>query len=200
MAMGDSVGDSAGGSAMDDILGGPDDILRGVEGDTKLTPEAIFVDEYVRSGNAFLACNKAGLSDPRYPMEVVARRTLDRPEIKAAIGVARELKRKGQLGGTMPGLYSREMLLEELQRTHEQALADRQYGSAIGAVKTQAQILGYMEQTVNVMHRVSPREMSLEDLRRLVAERAPVIEGEFRVSEDGEVTEGDGRLRLGIGR
>ena len=44
------------------------------------------------------------------------------------------------------------------------------------AVKTQAQLLGFMEQTVNINHRVAVREMSLEDLRRLVSERGAVMD------------------------
>jgi hypothetical protein len=55
-------------------------------------------------------------------------------------------------------------------------LADKQYASAITAVKTQAQLLGFMEQTVNINHRVAVREMSLEDLRRLVSERGAVMD------------------------
>jgi hypothetical protein len=150
-----------------DILGS--DVLMGVEGDTRMTPEAIFVEEYVRSGNAFMACNKSGLVDPRYPMEVMARRTLERPEIQAAIALTKELK--GRRSGDLPGMFSREMLLDELQRVHEKALEDKQYASAITAVKTQAQMLGFMEQTLNINHRVSVKELSLEDLRRMVAER-----------------------------
>jgi hypothetical protein len=149
-----------------DILG--NEALLGIEGDTRLTPEAIFVEEYVRSGNAFMACNKSGLVDPRYPMEVMARRTLERPEIQAAISLTKKL---GVRRGDVPGMFSREMLLDELQRVHEGALADKQYASAITAVKTQAQMLGFMEQTVNVNHHVSVRELSLDDLRRLVSER-----------------------------
>ena len=158
------------------VLG--EEALFGVEGDTRLTPEAIFVEEYVRSGNAYMACNKSGMVDPRYPMEVVARRTLERPEIQAAIRVTKELKARGERVSLrdIPGMYSREMLLDELQRTHEQALADKQYASAITAVKTQAQLLGFMEQTVNINHRVAVREMSLEDLRRLVSERGAVMD------------------------
>jgi len=158
------------------ILGA--DELLGVEGDTRLTPEAIFVEEYVRSGNAYMACNKSGLVDPQYPMEVVARRMLERPEIQAAIRVTRELKALGERVSLrdIPGMYSREMLLDELQRTHERALEDKQYASAITAVKTQAQLLGFMEQTLNINHHVAVRELSLEDLRRMVSERGNVVD------------------------
>ena len=153
-----------------DVLGGDLAIQYGSEGDTKMTPEAIFVDEYLRSGNAFMACNKSGLIDPRYPMEVVARRTLERPEIKAAIELGKRMQattgRKDP-----PGLYSREMLLEELQRIHENALQDKSYASSINAVKAQAQMLGFLDQTVNVNHQMSVKELSLEDLRRMVSER-----------------------------
>ena len=152
-----------------DVLGGDLAVQYGIEGDTKMTPEAIFVEEYLRSGNAFMACNKSGLVDARYPMEVVARRTLERPEIQAAIALGKKLQaRNGRRDP--PGMYSREMILDELQRIHEQSLADKSYASSINAVKAQAQMLGFLDQTVNVNHRVSAKELSLDDLRRMVSE------------------------------
>jgi hypothetical protein len=43
------------------------------------------------------------------------------------------------------------------------------YPSAISAVKTQAQLLGMLDQTVNVNHSVSAKDLSLSELRALVA-------------------------------
>jgi hypothetical protein len=146
------------------------DVMYGVAADTGMTPDAVFVDEYVRTGNAYMACNRAGILDTRYPLEVTARKTLERPEIQAAIEVARSLYKANEK--RVPGLYSREMLLDELQRVHEQSLHDRSYAASISAVKTQAQMLGYLETTININHGVSARELSLSDLRRMVSERA----------------------------
>ena len=170
-ADGNAVEDEGDAALADADVLGDLSALYGVGADTGMTPEAIFVEEYVRSGNAFMACNKSGLTDPRYPMDVVARKVLERPEIQAAIALTKKLARWSGAGGVVPGLYSREMLLDELQRTHEQALMDKSYASAINAVKTQAQMLGYLEQTINVNHMGSARELSLVDLRRLVSER-----------------------------
>jgi hypothetical protein len=162
--------DTESDDVLSDVLGGDLAIRYGIEADTGMTPEAIFVEEYLRSGNAFMACNKSGLVDPRYPMEVVARRTLERPEIQAAIALGKKLQSRGGRRDP-PGMYSREMILDELQRVHERALDDKSYTSAINAVKTQAQMLGFLDQTVNVNHRVSAKELSLDDLRRMVSER-----------------------------
>jgi len=154
-----------------DIL--DDETIRmGIEADTGLTPEAIFVDEFLRTGNAFMACNRAGMADPRYPIEVMARRTLARPEIQAAITLGKRLMEK-QPKLDANGLYSREFLLDGLQRTHEQAFTDRSYSAAISAIKVQAAMLGFMEQTVNINHTTSAKELSLDELRRMVLEGRP---------------------------
>lgn len=174
-----------------DILGGEEDVMFGINADTAMTPEAIFVDEYVRSGNAFLACGKSGLFEPNYPMEISARRVLSRPEIQAAIAIAKKNPPK-----PVSGLYSREMLIEELQRTHESALADRQYGPAISAVKLQAGMLGYLETTVNINHNVTAKELSLADLRRMVSER---YRSEDALNVTPSVIEGHARLIEGDG-
>lgn len=168
------------------------DVMFGVAADTGMTPDAVFVDEYVRTGNAYMACNRAGILDAKYPLEVVARKTLERPEIAAAIEVARALYKANE--GKVPGLYSREMLLDELQRVHEQSLQDRSYAASISAVKTQAQMLGYLETTININHGVSARELSLADLRRMVAERGgddAVKVGSSVAGIGGSVIEGE---------
>ena len=142
-------------------------VMDGVNGDTGMTPDAIFVREYVKTGDAMLATSRAGLNDSRYTLSVLAEHHLRRPEIQAAIEIAKALARDARPVVTE---YTRELILEDLERLHQEARVDGMYAPAISAKKVQAQLLGYLDQTVNVRHSVEPREMSTDELRRKIAE------------------------------
>ena len=142
-------------------------VMDGVNGDTGMTPDAVFVREYVRTGDAMLATSRAGLNDSRYTLSVLAEHHLRRPEIQAAIEIAKQLNRDVRPLGME---YTRELILEDLERLHQDARVDGAYAPAISAKKVQAQLLGYLDQTVNVRHSVEPREMSTDELRRRIAE------------------------------
>ena len=142
-------------------------IMDGVNGDTGMTPEAVFVREYVKTGDAMLATSRAGLNDSRYTLSVLAEHHLRRPEIQAAIEIARELHKDLR---TIPAEYTRDLIIEDLEKLHQKASDDGAYAPAISAKKVQAQLLGYLDQTVNVRHSVEPREMTTDELRRRIAE------------------------------
>ena len=142
-------------------------IMDGVNGDTGMTPDAIFVREFVKTGDAMLATSRAGLNDSRYTLSVLAEHHLRRPEIQAAIEIAKELSRDAK--PSRMG-YTRELIIEDLERLHRDARDDGMYAPAISAKKVQAQLLGYLDQTVNVRHSVEPREMTTDELRRKIAE------------------------------
>ena len=90
--------------------------------------------------------------------------------------------------------YTRELLIAELQAAYTAAMASGQVSSGVSALKLQAQLMGYLEQVVNVNHTVSARDLPLADLRRMVAERMPerglpvLIEGTVAgdAGDDGE--------------
>lgn len=148
----------------------------------RLSPEEMFARTYVRNGNdAAAAVRKAGLQDPRYDMEYVVRGLLSRPDVQAYIERAQDMVAADR----DVGRYTREYFLHGLQEVREKSMDANQFASAISATKLQAQLLGMLEQTVNVNHSVSPRELSLADLRAMVAKHA-VVEGEMRVISDGE--------------
>lgn len=163
-------------------------VMDGVNGDTRMTPDAVFVREYVKTGDALLAVSRAGLGDSRYALSVVAEYHLSRPEIQAAIGIQRELAREDVRRDRG---YSRDLILDDLEVLHQKAKEDGAYAPAISAKKVQAQLLGYLDQTVNVRHSIEPREMSTDELRRRIAElsgdsRPLVIEAEYREVSDGD--------------
>jgi hypothetical protein len=68
--------------------------------------------------------------------------------------------------------YTRDLFLDELQAVVQAAMGAGAYPSAINAVKAQAQLLGMLDQTVNVNHTVSAKELDLATLRAMVADRA----------------------------
>jgi hypothetical protein len=159
----------------DDILA-----LLGVEGDNGMTPDAIFCREYLKTGDAMTACVRAGLTNSEYALSVTAAHHLSRPEIQAALAVLSESGVKRERVQ-----YTRDLILDELQQAYEAGMQGMSVSSAITALKTQAQMLGYLDTTINVNHSVSARELSLSDLRRMVAEGvggdgAIVIEGVAR--------------------
>lgn len=157
-----------------------EDAIFGVSGDTGMTPEAIFCREYLKTGDAMIACVRAGLVNSEYSLGVQAEAQLRRPEIQAALEVLRGsgVKRERVV-------VTRDLIVEELQAAHEAAMKGGQVASAVSAKKLQAQLLGYLDTTVNINHTVSARDLPLAELRALVAGRLgddgpALIEGSFR--------------------
>lgn len=155
------------------------------------SPDVIFVREYVKTGDALLAFNRAGYVSGGVGAKVGAERTLARAEIRLALEVLRGMGIEKAEDIPVDPL-SRDGLVEKLEVIHGSAMKEAAFPSAINAVKTQAQLLGYMDTVVTVNHNVSPRELSLDDLRALVAKEldkpAPValIEAEYTEVRDGE--------------
>ena len=147
----------------------------------------IFVREYVKlralkKANAGeLACVRAGITNSEYSMSVIAERQL------AKVSIQREIKKLEETEVEVERTeVSRDLILGELQDIYQKALKDKSYPSAISAVKTQAQLLGMLDQTVNVNHTVTAKDLDLDTLRAMVSERArPVKVIEGKVS-DGE--------------
>lgn len=130
------------------------------------TPEEVFATAYVRNGrDGAAAVRKAGLQDPRYDMDYVVRTLLARVDVQAYVAAAEAL----QSVNRDVRQYTREFFLHELQDTREKAMEANQFASAISATKLQAGLLGMLEQTVNINHSVSARELSLAELRAMVS-------------------------------
>ncbi len=150
----------------------------------------IFVREYVKlralkkPNAAELACVRAGITNSEYSMRVVADRQL------AKVGVQRQIMVLEERGVEVERQeISRDLILDELQDVYQKALGEKSFSAAITAVKTQAQLLGMLDQTVNVNHTVSAKDLDLDTLRAMVSERArpvKVIEGVAAVRGIGD--------------
>lgn len=173
----------------DDDFGLGSLISEGAEVAMRDDRDLVFAREYVRlkalkSKNAAeLACVRAGITNPEYHIKVVADRQLARPEVQRLIT---EAESSGIVIERTE--YTRDLFLDELQAVHERALDAKNFTSAISAVKTQAQLLGMMDQTVNINHTVTAKDLDLQTLRAMVADRAkPVAVIEGRVIDDETV-------------
>ncbi len=157
-----------------------DEAIAGVDADTGLTAEGIFVREYVRTGDALLACNRAGLGSSQYPLRVMAERQLARPEIKAAIAAYKSAEQEKVATDEPP---TRELQIDKLESIFRRALEDGSYSAAATAIKLQNELLGYADKTVNYNFNVSAQELPLHELRAMVAKKlslgGPVIEGTY---------------------
>ena len=152
-------------------------------------PDVEFVKEYIKSGDALLAFNRAGYQTGGVGAKVMAERTLARPEIRIALAVLADFGLKA--GTDVPvAPLSRDGLIEKLDAIHEVAMQEAALPSAINAVKAQAQLLGYMDQTVTITHNVRASELSLEDLRAMVSKELAAAPQPLMI-EDAEFTEVD---------
>jgi hypothetical protein len=153
-------------------------------------PDVEFVKEYIKSGDALLAFNRAGYQTGGVGAKVMAERTLARPEIRIALSVLADFGiEKGEDIPVDP--LSRDGLIEKLDAIHEVAMQETALPSAINAVKAQAQLLGYMDQTVTINHNVRASELSLEDLRAMVSKELAASPVPLLMIEDAEFTEVD---------
>lgn len=131
--------------------------------DTDADADAVFVQEYVRSGDAVAACVISGLRDPRYDIRVHAERTLARPEIRNAIDALQRIYKADAASAEI----TLDSVVADMQDVYQKALADGQYPSAIAAKKLQAMMKGWLDQKIEITHRTRVDEMSTEQLERL---------------------------------
>lgn len=151
------------------------------ETDEKAEMDAVFVQEYVKCGDAVIACLRAGIRDPRYTIDVVAERQLNKPVIRDLIAIVEKID-----VDKTPVEITRERLNADMEVVKEQALRDRQYGSVIAAAKLQAALNGLISQTINIHHRVSAEMMTDADLLRIAegGDRKPVIDADYSEIDD----------------
>lgn len=157
------------------------DEMGALETITPFERDVIFARVYaeqraLKKGNAAeIACVRAGITSPELNMSVVASRQLARPDVQRLV---MEAESAGYLSERKD--YTRDLFLDELQAVVQAAMGSGAYPSAINAVKAQAQLLGMLDQTVNVNHTVSAKDLDLATLRAMVSERArpvTIIEG-----------------------
>ena len=151
---------------MDDILGGPPAPTYNPKVD------ADFVAIYVETGDPLIAATRAGIQTADSSIIITAQRYLNRPEIRAAIDVVQQLDR-----GAANVKVTRESIVESCQAVFENAQRDRQYGSAIAALKLQSSLMGLLEQKIKISHSYKVSDMSDAELQRIAS--GAIIDGQF---------------------
>lgn len=141
--------------------------------------DAVFVEQYVLTGDAVTACIRAGIRDARYPITVIAERTLNRPEIAAAVNALKKIGTSAQ-----PLEVTRESIIADMEEVYQKALTDGQYASAIGSKKLQSMLLGLLQTQININHSHRVDMMTDEQLMRIAGGQARDITSAVTVVED----------------
>lgn len=149
------------------------------DADEKSDQDAVFVQQYLLTGDPITACIRAGIRDPRYPITVMADRQMKKPEIAAAIKALAKIDAAGA-----PMEVTRESIVADMEDVYGKALTDGQYASAIGAKRMQAMLLGYMDQKLTINHSFKVEHMSDEQLLRIAAGNARDVTKDIIEVED----------------
>lgn len=127
--------------------------------------DAIFVKIYLQTGDALDACKRAGFVVHMHDDRTVAEYLLDRCDIQEAIKVAKESKARKPASVDI----TRESIISDLDAIHQSAMIDKDYTPAIAAKKLQAQLMGVLQETVQVTHKMDVTRMTDEQLINMIA-------------------------------
>lgn len=171
-----------------------------------LSPQLqLFVDLYRETGDAMASAVRAKMFSPDYPIDVLAAKTLEREDVRAAI-VALDLaqqeaaEKAAAPAPRVPVEITKDVIMADLQNVFEVAMghdgdADpmldangkplgpkRNLGAAIAAKKVQASMIGALKQTIDVnFHAKRAEDMTDEELDRIIKGSARrQVEGEFK--------------------
>lgn len=152
--------------------------------------DSAFVRHYVKSKDAVQACGQARIHCFGYDPRDVAYHQLARPEIKQAI--AAEEKRVATLP---PAEITKDSIITDLERVFDESMQAGEYNPAIAAKKTQASMMGWLEQTVNINLKQDATMLSDAELLKVINDRRPgtMIEGEFTATPAPKQIAGIGR-------
>lgn len=142
--------------------------------------DSIFVREYLRNESrddaaAVIAYRKAGFRDPAYPVSIAAERVLVRPEIQSAITAGRKTF-KNLVGSE----HTRESIVSILDEVVQSALGEKDHSAAVNGLRAQAQILGFMEQSLTITHKQDVSTLTDEQLEKIAARASKAIEGQAK--------------------
>lgn len=127
--------------------------------------DAMFVKIYLQTGDALDASKRAGFVVHGYDDRTVAEYLLDRCDIQEAIKVAKESKNRKSASVDI----TRESIISDLDAIHQSAMIDKDYTPAIAAKKLQAQLMGVLQENVQVTHKMDVTQMSDDQLMKLIA-------------------------------
>ena len=151
-----------------------------------LTPEeAIFVRIFLEKGDAMVAAVQSKLQNPEnLAFEELIRRTLDSPQVYAAIVAGQQQAQQLTLAEQVPIRTTKESLESRFYDIMDRAKAKGDaFGSEIAAGKVIASMNALLKQDINInIHRTAD-EMSDKELERIAKGGKPVIDADFTTEE-----------------
>lgn len=150
--------------------------------------DSLFVELYRQTGDAMASAVRAKMSDPRWPIDVLASRTLDRAEIREAIRLLdlyeqqkqeAEIRAKREPTVRQPVTVTKDTLIANLEDVRGQAMEAKAFGAAIASVKVAASLLGLLKSEVNVNFRMTVEEMPDEELLKIARQGGKMIDADF---------------------
>lgn len=174
------------------------------------TQDQLFVTLYRQTGDAMASCVRAKMSDPAWPTDVLAMKTLERSEIQRAIELLdkheretvearQQTKQQVALRSPAPEI-TKDVIMADLQNVFELAMGNGpatdvdekgnpvapkpNLGAAIASKKIQASVLGILRSTVDVnFHMKRAEDMSDDELER-IAKQGKAIDAKFEEIEE----------------
>lgn len=138
-------------------------ILPGLKDDKEL----LFVEEYVRTNDPLVAVTHSGIRDLNGPIEITAQRLLARPEIRAAIDKLRKMRLNAE---AIQIRHTRDSLIASIQNVHDRAMMEKDYGTALNAMKEVGTLLGLRVEKKEVTVDTRPENMRTADIVKLLQE------------------------------
>lgn len=150
--------------------------------------DAVFVEEFLahdgKDDAAVIACRKAGIIDPHFPIDVMARKTFNR--LAPAIRLARKYYAKRE-----PVEPTKDTIIADLENVFQSAQLTHDHGAANNNRKLVAQLLGILREDVTVTHKYDVHLISDADLEKIALRQIKTIEGSAV-----DITPGIGQIKL----
>ena len=150
--------------------------------------DAVWIEEFLaRDGHddaAVIATRKAGIMDPHFPIDVIARRTFNR--LAPAIKLARKYYARRQ-----PTEVTKDTLLADLENVFSSAVLTHDHAAANANRKLVAQLTGILREDVTITHRYDVKVLSDSDLEKIALRSLKSIDGQAV-----DITPGIGHMKL----
>lgn len=148
--------------------------------------DSVFVETYLehdgKDDAAQIACRKAGILDPHFPIDVIARKTFNR--LAPAIKLARKYYARRE-----PTEPTKDTILADLEAVFSSAQLTHDHSAANANRKLVAQLMGILREDVTITHRHDIRVLSDSDLEKIAMRKTIDV-------TPVDVTTGIGRMKL----
>lgn len=143
-----------------------------------------FLEHDGKDDAMIVACRKAGIVDPHFPIDVVARKAFNR--LAPAIKLARKYYAKRE-----PTEVTKDTILADLDSVFQSAHLSRDHAAANANRKLVAQITGILREDVTITHRYDVKLISDSELEKIALKSLKTIE-----ATAVDVTPGIGQIKL----